>query len=303
MQLCSKLPFALSACWIVLLSSMSPLFAADADRERLREIGAVLKENKLEITDLQIDCTELTDAHYQLIGSVTTLTSLSISGKPMSDDQLALLTGLTELQSIMLNGTSLTDEGYRHFTQFTKLRSLALFHPSRDCPGFTGAGLAHLKGLEKLERLTFAGATAGDTALEAIGKLTQLQEFRAWHNWESADGLRHLLALKGLKSLTLGQRLTRRGADATPSLDDAAMNVISQMHSLERLSLQEARLSGTALAKLKSLPNLKQLTLKLVAISQAEIDRLQSELPNAKLDWHPLTPEEDEATLVKKLKL
>lgn len=276
--------------------------ANEPESVALRSIGATLQETNGAITGLQVDCTKLTDADYELIGGVKTLKSLSISGKPMSDEQLALLSGLTGLESILINGSQITDDGYRHFASFKNLRTLSLFHPSRDCEAFTGAGLAHLKALRKLERLTFAGSTAGDEAYAAIGQLTQIREFREWHNWETADGKKQLLTLKDLKSLKLGQRLPQRGQPPTPSLDDATLAAIAQMTSLERLDLQEARLSFAGLTQLRALPNLKQLKLALIDISEADIDKLRAALPNVTIEWEPLT-EEGETTLSQKLRL
>ena len=276
---------------------------AATELENLRSLGATWTEQDGVITQLKADCKDFEDAHYKFIGSIKTLKMLSISGKSMNDDQLEMLTGLSELESIMLNGTQLTDDGYRHFASFEKLKSLALFHPSRDNKDFTGAGLSHLKELSKLERLTFAGATAGDTAFEAIGQLGQLREFREWHNWESAKAFKHLLKLKELKSLKLGQRLPGRGRSLDPSFDDSTLEFIAQMKSLETLEFQEARLSYHGLEKLRELPALKELKLKLIDISKTDVDKLSDSLPSTKVTWEPLTDEENESVLVNKLKL
>ena len=277
--------------------------AAETDRDALRAIGATLKESGGVITDIRVDCTEFKDAQYELIASVTTLRSISISGKPMLDKHLELLTGLTELESILLNGTQLTDDGYRHFAAFKKLCTLSLFHPSRDCEGFTGSGLAHLKALPDLERLTFAGATAGNEAFAAVGQLTQLREFRQWHNWESPDGIKHLLNLKNLKSLKIGQRLPGRGRLLTPSFDDKTLAIIAQMQSLELVDLQEARLTYDGLVQLRTLPKLKQIKLKWIDVSKADIENLRTALPNVTIDWEELSEADNKATLSKKLKL
>ncbi len=285
-----------------LLLPCAASLADEPDRAALSAMGAVLKESNGVITGLQVECTNLTDDDYRRIGEIKSLKSLSISGKAMLDKHLELLTGLTEVEAIMINGSQLSDEGYRHFTAFKNLRSLSLFHPSRNSDTFTGAGLAHLEKLPSLERLTFAGATAGDEAYAAIGKLTQLHEFREWHNWETAAGKRQLLALSNLKSLKIGQRLPRRGQPPTPSFDNATLATIAQMTSLERLDLQEARLDFEGLSQLRALPNLKQLRLSVVDISEADVNKLQKAMRGVTILWEPLT-EAGAETLAKKLKL
>lgn len=292
----------LLALAMLLFAPAAAAQAAPPDPAALRAIGATLQETRGVVTGLSIDCSQLTDADYRLIGSCTSLKSLTINGKPMADRHLELLSGLTGLESILLNGTQLTDDGYRHFAPFQELRTLSLFHPSRDCQEFTGAGLAHLAALPKLQRLTFAGATAGDDAYLAISQLPQVREFREWHNWETAAGKRRLLTMKQLTSLKIGQRLPRRGAPATPSFDDSTLASLAQMTSLERLDLQEARLTYAGLEQLRALPKLKQLKISQVDIPEADIAKLRAALPKVTITWEPLT-EEGQEMLTKKLKL
>ncbi len=276
---------------------------AEPDASALQNIGAEVKQVGGAITELKADCDKFSEAEYRLIGRVTTLKSLSLSGRALRDNDLAALAGLTQLESILLNGTELSDDGYRHFAAFQQLKRLSLFHPSRDCKDFTGAGLAHLKALPKLERLTFAGATAGDEAFEAVGQLTQLKEFSQWHNWESPNAIKHLLKLPNLTALKIGQRLPGRGRPPTPSFDDATLKTIAQMKTLERLDLQEARLSYEGLAQLKQLPKLRELYAKWVETPSQDVDRLRRLLPNVKIDWEPLSDADRETLLVQKLKL
>ncbi len=269
----------------------------------LEKLGATVREAGGQIVDLRADCDKLGDDGYRLIGKVTSLKSLSLSGKTMSDNQLAMLSGLTNLESILLNGTELSDDGYRHFAAFPKLKRLSLFHPSRNVENFTGAGLAHLKALPNLERLTFAGATAGDAAFQAVAEIQQLKEFSQWHNLESPQAIEHLTKLPNLRVLKIGQRLPSRGRPLTPSLDDATLTVIAGMKTLEKLDLQEARLSLAGLKHLQSLPNLRELKFQWVDVPAADVEQLRKLLPSVKLNWEPMTDEERESTLTKKLKL
>ena len=277
--------------------------SAEPDVAALQHIGAEIKQAGGMIIELKANCDKFGEAEYKLIGHVTTLKSLSLSGRAFRDEDLAALSGLTELESILLNGTELSDDGYRHFAAFQQLKRLSLFHPSRDCKDFSGAGLAHLKVLPKLERLTFAGATAGDEAFEAVGQLTQLKEFSEWHNWESPEAIKHLLKLPNITALKIGQRLPARGRPLTPSFDDVTLSIIAQMKSLERLDLQEAKLSYEALAQLDELPKLRELKAKWVDTPPQDIERLRQRLPTVKVEWEPLTDADRDTFLVNKLKL
>jgi len=190
---------------ILALSSITTLAAPDADA--LKKLGAKVTESGRAITQVQVKCDAFTEADFRTLGACTAIKKLTISGKTITDATIALLTGLAELEELSTDGIQLTDAGFKHIAAFKKLRSLALFHPAFRSEAFAGSGLAHLKMLPKLERLTFAGSTAGDAALEAVGQLTQLREFRTWHTAQTQAGNAHLVKLTRLTALRIGQRL------------------------------------------------------------------------------------------------
>ena len=280
----------------------SDVFAA-SPREALEKLGAKVTVTNGAITHVQVDVANFTEADFRTLGQCTAIKKLGISGKTLTDATLPLLSGLAELEELSTNQTQLSDDGYQHFAAFQKLRVLALFHPSWDLQTFTGAGLAHLKRLPRLERLTFAGSTAGDAALEAVAQISHLEEFATWHTMQTQAGNQHLLQLQRLTFLKLGQRLPKWNTSPAPSFDETTIPVIAQIRSLQRLELFEARLSGPGLAPLKELPKLKQVTLHTVDISAADVEALRATLPKVKIDFKAMTDAEREATLVKKLKL
>ena len=271
--------------------------------EALERLGAKVTLTKDAVTQVQADAADWTATDYRTLAQYTTIKKLSLSGKTLNDEALQLLAPLTNIEELSTNLTMLSDDGYRHFAAFQKLRVLALFHPSWNLDTFTGAGLAHLKALPRLERLTFAGSTAGDAALEAVGQITHLKEFATWHTAQTQRGNAHLLKLKQLTFLKIGQRLPKGGRTAPSSFDESTIPTIAQMKSLQRLELFEARLSAKALAPLKALPDLKQLTIHTVDIAAADVESLRTELKSVKIDFKPMTDEDREATLTKKLKL
>lgn len=288
-------------CLFAFLFVTTHLFAADA--EALRQLGAKVTESQGVITQVQVKCDAFTEADFRTLGSYTTIKDLTLSGKTITDSTLALLTGLTELERISADGIQLTDAGYKHFAAFQKLKSLSLFHPAFRSKDFTGSGLAHLKALPLLERLTFAGSTAGDAALEAIGQLTQLKEFRTWHTAQTQAGNAHLLKLVNLTGLRMGQRLPEWGKDSPASFDSSTMSVIAQLQKLESLELTEARLDAGILPHLRALPALKKLRIESVDISSADVEAIRAALPACKVDHIAMSDAEKESLLKKKLRL
>jgi hypothetical protein len=287
--------------FLCLLLSVAVDFAADT--EALQKLGAKVSETAGVVTQVNVKCDAFTEADFKTLGSFTTIKDLTISGKTITDSTLALLTGLTELERFSSDGIQLTDAGFRHFAAFQKLKSISFFHPAFRSKEFTGSGLAALKALPKLERLTFAGSTAGDAAMEAIGQITQLKEFRTWHTAQTQAGNAHLLKLTGLTGLRIGQRLPEWGKDSPVSFDESTLETISQLKALESLELTEARLRAKIIPQLVALPKLSKLKIETVDISAADVEAIKAALPNCQLNFKPMTDAEKEALLVKKLRL
>ncbi len=290
----------LVALLAVATTAWSSLVSPDA--QTLVKLGAKVTETAGVVTQVNVKCDAFTEADFKTLGGIKTIKDLTISGKTITDDTLALLTGLTELERLSSDGIQLTDAGYKHFAAFQKLKSLSFFHPAFRSEQFTGSGLTHLKALPKLERLTFAGSTAGDAAMEAIGQLTQLKEFRTWHTAQTQAGNAHLTKLP-LTALRIGQRLPNWGKDSPISFDESTMETLAQIKTLESLELTEARLSAKIIPQLKALPKLTKLKIETVDISTADVEAIKAALPNCKVDHKPMDDAEKEATLVKKLRL
>lgn len=291
----------MKATVLSLLLPVASLPAADASA--LTQLGAKVVQKAGVVTQVQVKCDVFSAADFKMLATFTGITDLTISGKTITDETLPLLAGLAQLERLSTDGIQLTDEGFKHFAAFQKLKSLSLFHPAFRSEQFTGSGLAHLKALPKLEKLTFAGSTAGDAALAAIGQLTQLKEFRTWHTAQTQSGHAHLLKLTNLTALRIGQRLPQWGKASPVSFDESTMPVIAQLKTLEALELTEARLSARIIPQLKALPKLTQLKIESVDISPADVEAIKAALPGCKVDFKPMADAEKESLLVKKLRL
>jgi hypothetical protein len=272
------------------------LLALLQDVEAFRALGADVTEKDGAITKVTFkDCAKLGEPEYKKLGELKTLKSLTLYGgkKTLTDATLPLLTGLTELEELNTEGTHLSDAGLARFAAFKNVKSMSFYHPSLDLKGFDGSGFAALKDLPKLERLTIAGTRFNDKGMEAVAQIKQLKDFRTWHTYQSQAGNAALEKLPRLRSLTLGQRLRHwDGSSNALSLDDATLDLLSRLATLESLSLDEARISLDALLKLKALPQLKKLSLQRIDIPAEDVEKLKAGLPGVKIDWKPLTDEE-----------
>jgi len=291
-------------------TATKPSCAADDEADEVR-FGKTLADYgplKLtggEVTELSMkDCSKLHAADFKFIASNATLTKLTLYGscKGLNNETLPLLKKLTKLEELSTDGIQVTDDGLKSLGEMPSLKSLSFFHPSWGSKEFNGSGLAQFVTLPKLERLTIAGSPFNDQGMAAVGKLTQLKSFRTWHTFQTEAGNEHLLKLANLKDLRLGQRLRQyNGQPNPPSLSDETLHILSKLNTLENLWLDEAKLTRAALAQLKALPNLRQLTLERIDISDADLAGLRTDLPNVKIDVKPLT-EEQRTALEKMLK-
>jgi hypothetical protein len=217
---------------------------------------------------------------------------ISTGGKGIDDAAVGRLAKL-DPEGLILDGSTLTDDGCKHLAEMKSLRWLSVGHTTLGKDGFTGTGLAQLKSLPKLEKLTFGGTSASDPAMHAIGEISQLKEFASWHTHLTLDSNPDFLKLTHLTTLTIGNSLPAwDGKPRRLSLTDATLATISQMPALENLTLMQARFSLPALKQLKALPQLKTLKFNGVDVSPTDIEQLRAALPNVKIDYKPLTDEE-----------
>lgn len=266
---------------VVIAFSSGSVSADDAEIGMLlRAKGVEVTEAKGIVTGLTVqDGSKLTDDDFRQMTQLGRLKTLSLSNG-LDDGRLSRLTALAELEYLQTNLAEVSDEGVKPLAQLKKLKNLKFFHPGKS---FSGTGLVHLAELPNLQSLTVAGSLEfNDEGMAAVAKLTGLQEFRTWHVGATDEGVKKLKALKNLKSLYLGQRLTYK-LPACPT--DETVGILVEMKSLESLQLDEARLTFAALQQLKHLPALKKVTLGGIDIPKEQVERLRRELPQVKINW------------------
>ena len=272
--------------------------------EQLKKYDAQVVETKGVVTSVSIrDTTKMTDADFQALGRLRHLKLLTLSGENVNDQTLAYLTNLTALEDLSTNAAQFSDDGLRQLTKLANLKQIKFFHTSLRSKHFNGSGFAHFTELKNLRRLTVAGCPFNDEGMAAVGKLTQLENFRTWHTYQTEAGNKHLTSLANLRSLHLGQRLRHYdGTSNAHSLSDQTLVTLAAMATLDTLILDEAVLSVEALEKLKGLKNLKRVELGRIDLSPADVERLKTSLPGVEVVFKPMT-DADRTALERFLKL
>src|SRR5205814_10043759 len=143
--------------------------------------------------------------------------------------------------------------------------------------------------MPNLRRLGIGGCLFNDEGMAAVAKLTQLEDFRTGHTYQTEAGNVHLKSLSNLKSLYLGQSMQPYDNSSNAlSLTEATLDVLVELKSLETLQLDQARYTADALARLQALPHLNRLILDQIDIPVDDVAKLKAALPNVTVDWKPL---------------
>ena len=119
---------------------------------------------------------QLTPEHYRNIGQQRGVKTLTLYYKcSLTDETLALLAELDQVEKVGIDGANFTDDGMKHMAGWKNLRQLTFFHVlNKD--RFTGAGVAHLAQLPKLESFGCGGSSFTDAGMAACARLPHLTD-------------------------------------------------------------------------------------------------------------------------------
>jgi hypothetical protein len=281
----------------ILIAGLLALACAD-DAELVRPLeGKGVKVKKSAggtVTEISMGGLKgITLEDYKLIGQCRNLVSLNLSADDLrfNDEAAAQLTGLDRLERFFSNGAQLTDEGFQSLAAWKSLKQLGFdhwFRTVKDKP--IGSGLARLAALPNLESVRLGGCMVGMEAMEALATIKTLRKLDVFHTFYVNDEA--LVPLQKLPDL----RIFIAGPQFQPRLTDASFRILSEVKSLEEISLTETWLTYDGGFKhLAKLPNLKKLSIPKVIASEEDVAKLRAELPNLTVQW----TQPDEATTEK----
>ena len=121
-----------------------------------------------------------------------------------------------------------------------------------------------------------AATTLKDTDLVFLGQITSLKKLVLAEGKFSPEGLGYLTNLN----------LVWLNLEAT-NIDDRAGSIIARIKTLERLDVQETRISDAFLDELKGLTRLTTLNVMRTKVTPRGVARLQKALRRCKIYWEP----------------
>jgi internalin A len=193
-------------------------------------------------------------------GSVTrdaqgNVTGVNLRGSWVSDPDLRRLEQYPGLTNLDLSLTHITDEGMQEMKGLRGITDFNLYFAQY----VTDEGVAAIKDWKKLKRLNLQGTKAGDSALEHIAGLTNIESLNLGSTMMTDIGLERLTSLTNLRELTMGGN----------ELGDAGLQALRQMPGLTYLDLSGRQgndkniwtiaMSNLGLQAVLSLKNLNEL--------------------------------------------
>ncbi|MCP4640251.1 MAG: M48 family metalloprotease [bacterium] len=226
---------------------------------------------------------ELTDAALAHVAEVKGLRRLNAQGS-FTDTGLRYISNLPELRELLIctNDTAISDAGIAQLTRLNQLESLHLI-----CDGPTEALTASLAQMPALEDVDLMIGRPGFITISAISRLnalTKLRHLDAYRVVQDGSGL-DLSALKNLEWLSLnivaheGRRaegavrdedlaclanltnLRCLGLNTSPTVTDAGLAHLRNLHGLYQFHVGGPRVTDTGLACVADMSNLHIVTL------------------------------------------
>lgn len=197
---------------------------------------------------IKLESTNMNNQDLEFLCNAKTLTELTLASNPINDFGLVWLSKLEPLESLEISHTAITGEGLVKAMKgggLKQLRYLGIYA----CP-INDNGAKAISTIKSLERLNFGGvALLNDISLFNIIK-----------------------GMKGLKHINLSN---------TPLIDGSGLRSLKNSKEMEVLLLDQCPRIGDPLIQiLKTIKNLKRVTLGGTAVTLRGRAELQSAIPD-----------------------
>jgi hypothetical protein len=253
-----------------LVPNLDSLFLSDGSKdEDLSLLGDV------PLKGLVINSVHVTDRGIKSLEEHSTLESLALWSSSITDGSLESLARMRQLTSLTIQKAPITDEGIAaligRLSEVGKLKTLNLFK----CPNVTDEGLKKIERLTSLERL-FLNNNDGLTSslLAKISHLTNLNRLEIDSIALDEADLIHLAKLTKLETLGLSC------SNSKSKLTDRGLAFVSQVPSLQSLTIQSAKFTDVGVPDLLKLKKLRFLDLSHTEITDQGLESLAKEFPN-----------------------
>ena len=220
-------------------------------QNRFNDLGTrrLSKLQDLRVLDLRGNM-EAGDMTLEVVAALPKLKALKHRSTAVSDYGMELLSRNGTIENLLIQDFAITSQSGQHLAKLQKLSQLEIFR----CQGFGSEGVLALRGLN-LQRLTLRDLpTIDDSALEVLKELPKLKKFYLHEiSGVSDTGLKNLASVKALELLDIW---------SIPQMTDVTLDVIASLPNLKELSIRSTAVTDAAIAKLLVMPSLETLSFK-----------------------------------------
>lgn len=208
----------------------------------------------------------VTDEWLACLEGCSSLRKLSLKNCAITNAGLVHLRGLTGLEELSLAFTAVSDAGLEHLAGLTSLRMLGL--SATQC---TGTGFKHLRAIRGLTNVNFHFTPMTDEGLKEI-VATGVSE-RLWfvHTQFTDAGVACLADLKNLRICGLGSK--------AEGSSGAAVAVLKNLPQLEDLSLEDNQADSRGIGHATEIRTLRRLDLSYAPQADDECLRRVAAMP------------------------
>ena len=212
--------------------------ATESSLARLRDLP--------DLQELRLLLSDLSPQALRHLSGLTKLSTLEVRNDRLDAEGCEHLSKLGELRSLTLITGEFNGDGLSHFAQLSNLTRLGL---GRSEQHWSEIGLKQLATLTQLRELIISG---DDDTLEQIAQLPKLQTLSVTGGEITDRGFRHLTALRELRELRCWKM----------PVTFECLEAISQIRTLDSLSLNQTSISRDGIDKLGSLPLLRTISIQ-----------------------------------------
>jgi hypothetical protein len=185
-----------------------------------------------------------------IVGDLPNLVTFKHRSTAVTDQGMSELTKNSSLQNLLVQDFMITNESGNYLSNLKQLKQLEIFR----CQGFGSDGVAALEGLE-LERLTLRDLpSVDDSGMTAFQNLPKLKRLYL----HELDGVTDV-GFQNLKNLSALELLD---VWSVPQITDEAIEVLASLPNLRELSLRITGISDRAIDLILSMERLQSLVVK-----------------------------------------
>lgn len=230
---------------------------------------ASLPSGKEAVRELKLPGSKVTDAGLKSLPDLPALAELDLSGTQITDDGLAPIANCPALETLALSGTKVTGRGLSEVAKNKTIRSLLVNNCSFEVSAFAAIG-----AMSQLEELSFSQTVVPVDGCKFLGGLKNLRKLNFHLAGVTDQGLAYLTGLTELRSLQLSEcpvngqgLLAMAKGDSTDKLESLSLyacplgpragDAVKTMKNLRELSIAKTALTDADLAVLRPLVNLR----------------------------------------------